>query len=150
MVVKKRSGTFDVYQVEMSFKELMAVKETGRGSGDPIADEISKGIDWYFANEVAPPGVDEHPSKAAEKNAEAGAGGGNGSGGADALGAEADDILPAVEPEGGEPGGGPAGEPAGPGPENGQDDLEDLPPGGKPPSPEPSVEDEAEEFLPRR
>lgn len=88
MIIKKRSGTFDVYNCELSYAELMALREAGQQAGDPIADECSKAIDWYFAHEVAPPGVDEHPSKAAKDDPEI-----------DAL--LPDDAKPEVIPPGG-------------------------------------------------
>ncbi len=118
----------------MSYAELMALQAAGQGAGDAIADEASKAISWYFAHEVPPPGVDEHPAKAAE-------GDGN-----------ADDLLPA--PEGGdamlvpERGGETPAAPA-------QDDM-DPALGIDPTTPpdaevktEVTVDDEAETLLPR-
>lgn len=135
MVIKKKSGTFDVYTCELSFKELQAFQAAGRESGDPVADEASKAIEWYFANEVPPPGVDEHPSKAAKEKSD-----------------EADKLLasgeipegPANEvPEGGVPEAPEAPEAAPSAPEGVE------PAGGEAADGEGNVEDEAEKILPR-
>lgn len=69
MKIKKTEG-YDSYRADVSYAELMAIAAMGQTAGDPICDEISKSIEWHFAHEVPPPGMDEHPSKAAEKTGE--------------------------------------------------------------------------------
>lgn len=127
-ILKKKNDTFDVYQLELSYTELMAIQAAGESAGDPVADELSKAISWYLSNLVAPPGVDEHPSKAAKDDPEV-----------DALlpdGAEVEVV----------PGGGGGDLPAG-----GPRGVEGPPGAGAPEGragPEVAVDDEAEEMLP--
>ncbi len=91
MKIKKAPDSYDDYKVEMSFKELMALKEAGRNAGDPVADECSRAIEWFFSEgEVPPPGTDgdsDKEPKAKEEPDEA-----------DALLAKATSELPVDAP----------------------------------------------------
>lgn len=69
-ILTKRKNTFDVYELELSYTELMAIQAMGETSGDPVTDELSKSIQWYLSSIVPPPGVDEHPSKASKDDPE--------------------------------------------------------------------------------
>jgi len=70
MFLKKKANSYDSYTAELSYAELMALQAAGEQAGDPIADEAAKAISWFFSHEVPPPGVDEHPSKAAKEDPE--------------------------------------------------------------------------------
>lgn len=69
MKIKKTDG-YDSYKADLSYMELMAIADACRQAGEPIADEVAKSIEWQFAHETPPPGVDEHPSKAAKEDPE--------------------------------------------------------------------------------
>src|SRR4051812_22760630 len=66
MKVKKTDG-YDSYKADLSYLELMAIKAACQNAGDPVADEIAKSLEWHFAHETPPPGLDEHPAKSAEE-----------------------------------------------------------------------------------
>ncbi len=70
MFLKKKANSYDSYTADLSYAELMSLASAAEQSGDPIADESARAIQWFFAHEVAPPGVDEHPAKAAKEDPE--------------------------------------------------------------------------------
>jgi hypothetical protein len=149
MILKKKGETFDVYSLEVSYKELQAIQAACSECGDPIGDEVARGLDWYFANIVPPPGMEEHPSKAKT----------------------ADELLPDAGGDGDagpiDGGGAPGAEPALGSPEVGAemgapDDGGELPPaddepiGGGAPAPDaapapgtPPEEEEVDTLLPK-
>lgn len=123
-VLKKKNETFDNYVLDVSYAELMAIKAAGESAGDPIADELAKSIGWYLSNIVPPPGVEEHPSKAAKDDP------------------EVDELLP----DGGETEEVPVPPGGGEGPVEIEDEKIKADPG--PGGDDVSIEDEAEEILP--
>lgn len=148
MKIKKIKDTYNDYQCEMSFGQLMAIKNAlASDHSDPLADELFAELNWYLDN-IPGPGESEDDLKREE---EAGA---SGMASPEAEGQpmtpQADDLLPepegeeggeegALPPEGGEMGGpeggpeeapgGPEGEPEMGGPEESPVPA-NRPPGG--------------------
>lgn len=71
MKCSKISRSFDSYKAELSYAELMAIQTACAKAGDPIADDVSKAIEWYVANELPGPGEDESPDEEAKEAGEA-------------------------------------------------------------------------------
>jgi hypothetical protein len=72
MKIKKIKGTYNDYSVEMSFGQLLAVKNAlGADHADPVADELYAELEWYLTN-IPGPGEDEEDLKKAEEAGESG------------------------------------------------------------------------------
>lgn len=73
MKIKKQNNTYNTYSVEISWGQLMGIKDALENDhADPVKDEMYQEISWYMEN-VAGPGEDEDEFKAnkdAEKEAE--------------------------------------------------------------------------------
>jgi hypothetical protein len=75
MIIKKKgSNTWNVYEIELSFGELMAFYEMTKKSNGAIADEMRANLSFYMTR-LPEPGVDEKDLKKeqeAKKEAEKG------------------------------------------------------------------------------
>lgn len=120
MKIKKIKGTYNEYQVEMSFGQLEALRNSlANDHADPLADELYAELSWYLDN-IPGPGESEEDLKAAEEAEDSGmadkeAGEGR------PVKPKADDLLPSPDSGGEGPelptpdeGGGPES-PEGPG-----------------------------------
>ena len=64
MKIKKVSDTFNTYSVELSFGQLVAMRNAlEKDHSDPLSDEIYAEINWYLQN-VPGPGEDQEAFKA--------------------------------------------------------------------------------------
>jgi hypothetical protein len=117
MKIKKLKGTYNDYSLELSYGQIMAIRNAlGQEHADPVSDELYMELGWYLDN-IPGPGEDEEDLKKAEEAADSGL---------DSPEAEnrpekpnADDLLPMPSDEPHVPGeNGPEGEnlnePAGP------------------------------------
>lgn len=68
MKLAKLKSSFDIYKAELSYAELVAIQAACASAGDPIADDVSKAIEWYVANELPGPGEDESPAEEAKED----------------------------------------------------------------------------------
>lgn len=72
MKIKKVKGTYNDYSLEMSFGQLLAIKNAlGADHADPVADELYAELDWYLTN-IPGPGEDEEDIKKAEEAEDSG------------------------------------------------------------------------------
>lgn len=133
MIIKKKKGTYNDYDCQLSFGQLQAIKDAlARDHADPLSDELYAELEWYLQN-VPGPGEDEQDIKAAE---EAGATGLDKAPASDQqpLDQKADQLLPAPgeeemgEEPGAELGEEPGGEPEFPGEELGEEPGMEEPP----------------------
>jgi len=70
--IKKIKGTYNDYQVEMSFGQLEAMRNAlAADHADPLADELYAELTWYLDN-IPGPGESEEDIKAAEDAEESG------------------------------------------------------------------------------
>lgn len=126
MIIKKKKGTFNDYDLQVSWGQLNAVYQAlEQDHADPLADELFAELGWYLQN-VPGPGEDEDEYKQAKDAEKAALDGG------DAAGGEADPELLGQEVNGapGEPEGTEA--PVGPeAPPEEADELLERPPEGE-------------------
>ena len=55
MKIKKVSDTFNTYSVELSFGQLVAMRNAlEKDHSDPLSDEIYAEINWYLQNVPGP------------------------------------------------------------------------------------------------
>lgn len=133
MIIKKKKGTFNDYDVQLSWGQLNAVYHAlEQDHADPLADELFAELGWYLQN-VPGPGEDEDEYKQAKEAEKMATEGGEGGGGPDEeyLGqevkepsAEGGDLEGAESPAPPQEGGG--------GEESEADALLERPPGHEP------------------
>ena len=69
MVIKKKKGTFNDYDVSVSYGQLEAIMASlERDHADPVSDEMFSEIQWYMQR-VPGPGEEEEDQKAREEGA---------------------------------------------------------------------------------
>ena len=96
MVIKKKKGTYNEYDVTLSWGQIETLRAAlEQNHSDPVADESLAEITWYMER-VAGPGVEQEEIDAKQKAQIEGGGG-------TAPGGEGDD-LPIPMPPGGEAG----------------------------------------------
>jgi hypothetical protein len=69
MKCAKLSGSFDMYRVELSYAELVALQAACAKAGEPVADDMAKAVEWYLENELPGPGESDSPGDAKDKAA---------------------------------------------------------------------------------
>lgn len=110
MKIKKIKDTYTDYQCELSFGQLVAIKNAlATDHADPVSDELFAELDWYLGN-IPGPGESDEDLKKEDEAAQSGLA--SPEAGQQPLQARADELLP--EPEGGAPGGEEGGELEGP------------------------------------
>ena len=135
MKIKKIKGTYNDYSLELSFGQILAIRNAlGTEHSDPVSDELFAELGWYLDN-IPGPGEDEEDLKKEEEAAASGLGSPEAEG--QPLGPNTDDLLPMPGEEGGEEGGGP--------PVPGEEGPEGPPGGGPGPEPGPGREEEEPE-----
>lgn len=83
MEIKKKSGSYNSYQIQCSFGELEAFRDAlALHHADPLADQLFEELSWWMAGHIPLPGEEksekekhdekEEERKAAEENAEEG------------------------------------------------------------------------------
>lgn len=114
MKIKKLKDTFNDYNLELSYGQLLAIQNAlGAEHADPVADELFAELEWYLGN-IPGPGESEEDLKKAEEAAESGMASEEAEGQPlkPHLG-KADELMPEPEEEGaGAPPPGPQEEPA--------------------------------------
>jgi hypothetical protein len=104
MVIKKKKGTYNTYDVELSWGQIETLKGAlEQNHADPIADEALAEISWYMER-VAGPGVEQEEIDAKQKASQEG-----GMGGVEGQGSEEEGDMPVPMPPGGAGGGAPGG-----------------------------------------
>lgn len=146
MKIKKIKGTYNDYQVELSFGQIMAIRNAlGQDHADPVSDELFAELGWYLDN-IPGPGEDEEDLKKAEEAGESGMASPEAA--EQPLNPTADDLLPMPGEGEGEGAPGPlgpeGGEGAPEGPEEPPEGAENEPPTGA----EGGEESEADRRLP--
>ena len=59
MKISKKTETFDMYSLELSYSQLLSVQAALKlHHADPVADELSHGVDWSLER-LPRPGEDE-------------------------------------------------------------------------------------------
>ena len=59
MQITKVNGSFNEYKLEISYAELLAIRDAlARSHAGPVGDELYSGIVWYI-DKLPPPGVEE-------------------------------------------------------------------------------------------
>jgi hypothetical protein len=59
MEIKKKSSTFDTYVAELSYGELMAMRDSlAKSHTGPVADDLYQGVQWHL-EKLPKPGEDE-------------------------------------------------------------------------------------------
>ena len=90
----KGSWTFDDYELELSFQQLLAIKNAlATDHSDPISDELFAQLDFYLAN-LPGPGEDPDSLKKAEDAAASGLDSPEASEKPSPRSSPADDLLP--------------------------------------------------------
>ena len=158
MKIKKIKDTYNDYQCELSFGQLMAIKNAlASDHSDPLADELFAELNWYLDN-IPGPGESEDDLKREEEAGASGMASPEAEG--QPMNPEADDLLPAAPEEGGEgeegalpPEGGEMGGPEGSEPGGEEPGMAEAPggeePGGEgPPVPASHPPGEADRRLP--
>lgn len=109
MVIKKKKGTYNTYDVELSWGQLETLRAAlEQNHDDPIADESLAEITWYLER-VAGPGVEQEEIDAKQKGAQAGGMGG----GVEGDGSTGEEDVPIPMPPGGAGPGAPGGDAGG-------------------------------------
>lgn len=74
MKIKKIKATYNDYDVELSFGQLLAIKNAlATDHSDPLSDELYAELEWYLSN-IPGPGESEEDLKKAEEAGESGLG----------------------------------------------------------------------------
>ena len=95
MVIKKQKGTYNNYDLEVSWGQLQIFADAlERDHSDPVSDETLAEVQWYMAH-IPGPGEEEEEVKAREEGA-MGAGGQP-----EPVGDEEETPLPMPPAEGG-------------------------------------------------
>lgn len=98
MEIKKKKQTFNTYVCEISFGQLVAIKNAmAKEHSDPLADELYSELTWYLDN-VPGPGESEEDIKKEEEAAETGLASPEAEG--QPLKANADELVPSPGEEG--------------------------------------------------
>lgn len=68
MDISKVNGSFNEYKLELSYNELVAIRDAlSKHHAGPIADELYSGVLWYL-DKLPPPGVEEEDEDDDEKS----------------------------------------------------------------------------------
>lgn len=71
MEIKKKSGTYNVYSLTVSWGQLEAIRDAlALNHADPLADELFEELSWWLAGQVPLPGEDKSEKEKSDEQEE--------------------------------------------------------------------------------